>query len=256
MAGRPLRPATDHRLGRPLPHQQANRPQAPPQAPRRTFLTNPTDRQAHGELPRVSAGYPPPVGQVAHVFLTRPPRKPSEDDPVRLACIRHAASVDPEPGSNSPPKCFLHHPVRVMAICFFIRTQHSIRAVPFRRSLSPGPAVPFRARRSSPPHTYARRVPRSVFDARSSPRHPNTFVPRCRTTHVSFLMCISRAVDQLLGHSDKRNRPINWGGKSPLRSANLSAQATIVTDDLQGGVLTVSAAISTPVGEMFSSTRR
>jgi hypothetical protein len=24
---------------------------------------------------------------------------------VRLACIRHAASVNPEPGSNSPPKC-------------------------------------------------------------------------------------------------------------------------------------------------------
>jgi hypothetical protein len=40
------------------------------------------------------------------VFLTRPPRKPSEEDPVRLACIRHAASVDPEPGSNSPPLCF------------------------------------------------------------------------------------------------------------------------------------------------------
>ena len=38
--------------------------------------------------------------QVAHVFLTRPPlaaRRP----PARLACIRHAASVRPEPGSNS-----------------------------------------------------------------------------------------------------------------------------------------------------------
>ena len=32
MAGRPLRPATDHRLGKPLPHQQANRPQASPGA--------------------------------------------------------------------------------------------------------------------------------------------------------------------------------------------------------------------------------
>ena len=37
------------------------------------------------------------------MFLTRPPRDASEDAPVRLACIRHAASVDPEPGSNSPP---------------------------------------------------------------------------------------------------------------------------------------------------------
>lgn len=37
------------------------------------------------------------------MFLTRPPRKVPEGTPVRLACIRHAASVDPEPGSNSPP---------------------------------------------------------------------------------------------------------------------------------------------------------
>src|SRR3989441_357020 len=45
----------------------------------------------------------PTVGQVPHVLRTRlplngelPPR------PVRLACVRHAASVRPEPGSNSP----------------------------------------------------------------------------------------------------------------------------------------------------------
>ncbi len=36
------------------------------------------------------------------MFLTRPPRSTSEEAPVRLACIRHAASVVPEPGSNSP----------------------------------------------------------------------------------------------------------------------------------------------------------
>jgi hypothetical protein len=54
---------------------------------------------------------PPTSGQFAHVFLTRPPRKPPEGDPVRLACIRHAASVDPEPGSNSPPSVPAHSPV-------------------------------------------------------------------------------------------------------------------------------------------------
>ena len=53
-------------------------------------------------------GLPPSVRQIAHVFLTRPPRVCPERHPVRLACIRHAASVDPEPGSNSPPSaCFL-----------------------------------------------------------------------------------------------------------------------------------------------------
>jgi hypothetical protein len=36
-----------------------------------------------------------------HVLLTRPPL-PALRQGVRLACVRHAASVYPEPGSNSP----------------------------------------------------------------------------------------------------------------------------------------------------------
>jgi hypothetical protein len=47
-------------------------------------------------------------GQVAHVFRTRSPlglhRCCHRMDPVRLACVRHAASVRPEPGSNSPSR--------------------------------------------------------------------------------------------------------------------------------------------------------
>ena len=46
--------------------------------------------------------------QVAHALLTRPPlecidsiRKLPPYIPARLACVRHAASVRPEPGSNS-----------------------------------------------------------------------------------------------------------------------------------------------------------
>ncbi len=39
------------------------------------------------------------------MLRTRPPRESPERNPARLACIRHAASVDPEPGSNSPPIC-------------------------------------------------------------------------------------------------------------------------------------------------------
>ena len=45
-------------------------------------------------------------GQVAHVLLTRSPLDLHwycyQMDLVRLACVRHAASVRPEPGSNSP----------------------------------------------------------------------------------------------------------------------------------------------------------
>src|SRR5688500_16549786 len=42
-------------------------------------------------------------GQVAHVLLTRSPLEyPRRGLSARLACVKHAASVRPEPGSNSP----------------------------------------------------------------------------------------------------------------------------------------------------------
>ena len=45
----------------------------------------------------------PSVRQVAHALLTRPPLRIESklSISVRLACVRHAASVRPEPGSNS-----------------------------------------------------------------------------------------------------------------------------------------------------------
>ena len=55
----------------------------------------------------------PCTGQVTHALLTRPPlsqRKTSTEISVpqcfvRLACVKHAASVHPEPGSNSLNNC-------------------------------------------------------------------------------------------------------------------------------------------------------
>src|SRR4026209_2922505 len=44
-------------------------------------------------------------GQVTHVLLTRSPLEyPRRGLSARLACVKHAASVRPEPGSNSPLK--------------------------------------------------------------------------------------------------------------------------------------------------------
>ena len=44
----------------------------------------------------------PCTGQVTHALLTRPPLSFSrKKNFVRLACVKHAASVYPEPGSNS-----------------------------------------------------------------------------------------------------------------------------------------------------------
>ena len=43
------------------------------------------------------------MGQISYALLTRAPLSCARKRiPVRLACIRHAANVHPEPGSNSP----------------------------------------------------------------------------------------------------------------------------------------------------------
>ena len=101
MADRPLRPAIDHRLGRPLPHQLANRTQAPPKAPE-GFHQSMIALITCGISPSFEE-LSPTFGQVTHALLTLSPLA-ARRRPVRLACVRHAASVYPEPGSNSPNK--------------------------------------------------------------------------------------------------------------------------------------------------------
>ena len=106
MADHPLRSAIHRRLGEPLPHQQANGPRAHLWTiafmKRPSFTSEPFDSV-------VLAGISPPFEelsriqrQVAHVLLTRSPLYSPEGFLVRLACVRHAASVRSEPGSNSP----------------------------------------------------------------------------------------------------------------------------------------------------------
>ena len=54
-------------------------------------------------ISRAFARLSPALGQVSYVLRTRSPLSTLLHS-VRLACIRHAASVHPEPGSNSPQK--------------------------------------------------------------------------------------------------------------------------------------------------------
>jgi hypothetical protein len=105
VADHPLRPATDRRLGQLLPNQLANRPRTPPDAPLPAFLKLGSPSSTLCGISPYFYRVSPTSGQVIHVLLTRPPldcrvRKPRS--PVRLACVTHAASVCPEPGSNSP----------------------------------------------------------------------------------------------------------------------------------------------------------
>ena len=118
MAVYPLRPATHHRLDEPLPHQLANAPQVHPcsrldgrfniLSMRSVYLSGFSYR-----FQQLSRAH----GQVTYVLLTRSPLSlfgsKLPKDFVRLACIRHAASVHPEPGSNSPFDLALTHDLRL-----------------------------------------------------------------------------------------------------------------------------------------------
>ncbi len=103
MADHPLRPATDPRLGRPFPHQLANRTQAPPQAPE-GFSDEALPPPPHRVLAPISQSYPLLRGRSLMRYSPICHYLPLAGKIVRLACIKHAASVYPEPGSNSPSK--------------------------------------------------------------------------------------------------------------------------------------------------------
>ena len=96
LADHPLRPANDHRLGEPLPHQLTNHTQAAPKAHKALI------RRSHAVLATLSGSYPSLWGRFPRVTQPSAARQhPEGPVTARLACIRHAASVHPEPGSNS-----------------------------------------------------------------------------------------------------------------------------------------------------------
>ena len=94
LPGRPLRPGTRHRLGGPLPRQLPDGPQAPPSARCRFPPCG-----SYAGLADLSTRYPPHQGRLPTCSSAVRHSYPKVS--VRLACIRHAASVHPEPGSNS-----------------------------------------------------------------------------------------------------------------------------------------------------------
>ena len=101
MADHPLRPATDRRLGGPLPHQLANQILAAQiaQGPKIPCFP-PQDvcgiSQSFDWLSPTTRYIPICYSPVRHS-----PAGASTPAAVRLACVKHAASVQSEPGSNS-----------------------------------------------------------------------------------------------------------------------------------------------------------
>ena len=101
MAVHPLRPATDRRLGGPLPHQLANQTRGHLPA-HKALAVRSCDLAALCGISSRFQLLSPTGRQVPHALLTRSPLSETRRfHPVRLACVRHAASVRPEPGSNS-----------------------------------------------------------------------------------------------------------------------------------------------------------
>ncbi len=98
MAVHPLRPATHHRLGEPLPHQLTNGTQSSLTA-HIAFITRSCD-------PVIISGISirfQMLSQSVRQVLTRysPSATFTRRIKYRLACVKHSVSVHPEPGSNS-----------------------------------------------------------------------------------------------------------------------------------------------------------
>ena len=104
-AGRALTPATDLRLGGPLPPQLANLIWAPPGAPE-LWSCDIVEYYPSVRMAMLNPG----VG--THTLLPLSPLPPLLGF-VRLACLIHAANVRSEPGSN-PSQCVSNTPFGVI----------------------------------------------------------------------------------------------------------------------------------------------
>ena len=158
MAGHPLRSATNRRLGGPLPHQLANWTRVHPVPPEFLPLHHAV-LWSYAVLTVVSNCYPPVQGRlptryspVRHSEYRFHP-KTSSVFLVRLACVKHAASVHPEPGSNSQIKGSFQ--VRIttdfsviiftrITVCTFVHFETFLsKLVSFAHSLCVGPHMRF-----------------------------------------------------------------------------------------------------------------
>ena len=155
MAGRPLRPATDRRLGRPLPHQLPNRTQAAPKAP---FGFEP-------QLPcGISPSFPGLFPTSGHV--------PTRSSPVRHCrcrpCDLHVLSMPPAFALSQDQTLrfirsqhsSLSHHTKTLEDPSLTQTkhQHSVRP-PFPPTMRPAPAEHRSAKSGSTrpnyfPHRY------------------------------------------------------------------------------------------------------
>src|SRR5574337_489676 len=98
--------------------------------PREVLRSPAFSRRTYAVLVPVSRGYPPRLGRsrcFTHPSATRHPRSKLCCAAVRLACVRHAASVQSEPGSNSSLKLSTTSPSRAWPSIFLKRSSQPIK---------------------------------------------------------------------------------------------------------------------------------
>ena len=133
MAGRPLRPATDRCLGRPLPHQLANQISAAPGA---QGLAVPCFHPwIVCGISATFAALSPTPGHVPIYYspVRHSPSGASTYAAVRLACVKHAASVQSEPGSNSSVQSLFNRHFRASVVADRSPTQNTDRPLLAKR---------------------------------------------------------------------------------------------------------------------------
>ena len=106
MGGLPLRTPTHRRNGGPSHRRLPNAPHAHPRPPRRAFLPRGCPQGMYAVSAPLSEGCTPGGGRLHTCYspVRRSPAGRASAPPAapRLACVKPAASVHPEPGSNSP----------------------------------------------------------------------------------------------------------------------------------------------------------
>ena len=91
VAGQPLSPATRQSLGEPLPHQQADRPRAPPKAPLQALVTPTCAGEPHLVLIHLSAGYPELKGRLLTCYS--PVRRSHQQQITRRINVEESRST-------------------------------------------------------------------------------------------------------------------------------------------------------------------
>ncbi len=142
MADRPLKPATHRCLGKPLPYQLANGTQTPPSAHKAFKYTTcvmhcyPVLALLSKSCPRLKGRLSTRYSPVRHFNCSR------RNFLVRLACVRHAASVRPEPGSNSQViiLCLITKKLTSIHLFGWIGTGFLSLLIPFSKNLRSTPA--------------------------------------------------------------------------------------------------------------------